>query len=193
MMEEYGYVLDFLPVGRSDDVRREPTAYIIGEKFFTLLEVVAKKDVAMSAGERLYIGKDIADRDKVERIKNRIDYPQLSTSARNELKNVIRKLVESRESEFVDFFNRCGPITIRQHQLELIPGIGKKHLAEILEEREKKPFESFADFSSRIPHIQNPAEIIAERIVEELQGSRYYIFTRPPVPLHEQHEYHKFR
>ena len=192
MMEEYGLVLDYMPLGKPDDVRREPVAFIIGEKFFTLLEVVAKRDVALSAGERVYLGKDIADRAKVERIKNRIEYPDLSTSARNELKIVVGKMVESREKEFIDFFNKCGPITIRQHQLELIPGIGKKHLTEILDEREKKQFESFADFSGRITHIQNPAELIADRIIEELQGSRYYIFTRPPSQ-HDPHEHHGFR
>ena len=184
MMEEYGLVLDYLPLGRSDDVRREPIAHLIGEKFFTLLEVVAKPGVQMNAGERLYIGKDVSLRDKVERVKNRIEYPQITTSARNELKNVIKNIVESKEKEFVDFFNHCGPITIRQHQLELIPGIGKKHLTEILAEREKKPFESFADMSARISHIQSPAEIIAERVIEELQGSRYYIFSRPPPLEH---------
>ena len=191
-MEEYGLVLDYMPLGRSDDVRREPIAHIIGERYFTLLEVVAKPDVRMSVGEKLYIGKDIDKRVKVDRIKNRIEYPQLTTSAKNEIKNVIKKLVELREKEFVDFFNRCGPITIRQHQLELIPGIGKKHLTEILEERDKKAFESFSDISKRVSHIQNPAEMIAERIVEELQGSRFYIFTRPPLPP-EHHEHYRYR
>lgn len=180
-MEEYGFVLDYLPLGKSDDVRREPVANLIGEKFFTLLEVVVKKNVSMSVGERVYIGREVGLRDKIERIKDRIEYSQLTTSARSELKNVIKKIVESREKEFLDFFNKCGPITIRQHQLELIPSIGKKHLVEILDEREKKPFESFDEMTKRIPHIQNPAELIAERVIEELQGSRYYIFTRPPL------------
>jgi len=190
-MEEYGLVLDYMPLGRSDDIRREPVANLLGEKFFTLLEVVAKPNVAMTMGERIYLGKELELRTKVDRIKNRIEYAQLTTSARSELKNVIKMVVMSRENEFIEFFNKCGPITIRQHQLELIPGIGKKHLVEILDEREKKQFESFADISSRIPHIQNPAELIAERVIEEMQGSRHYLFTRPPAPPH--HEHHGYR
>ena len=191
-MEEYGFVLDYLPIGKSDDVRREPLANLIGEKFFTLLEVVTKDNANLIVGEKVYIGKDVALRTKVDRIKNRIDYPQLTNSAKNELREVIKKLIIFREKEFVDFFNRCGPITIRQHQFELIPGIGKKHLTELLEEREKKPFVSFMDISSRIPHLQNPAELIAERVIEELQGSRYYLFTRPPTPPDFQH-HHGYR
>jgi len=180
MMEENGLVLDYLPVGRPDDIRREPTAYIIGERFFTLLEAVIKKDIELHAGSKVYIGKDLALRKEIERIKGRITYTDLSGSARNELKNVVQQIILSREQEFVDFFNRCGPITIRQHQLELLPGIGKKHLEEILTERDKKKFESFKDISQRIAHLQDPAEIVAQRIIEELVGSRYYIFTRPP-------------
>ena len=187
MMEEYGLVLDYLPLGKSDDIRREPLAYIIGEKFFTLLEAVIKKDLELAAGDKLYIGKDLALRKEVERIRDRITYNDLTNSARNELKGVIKKIVLTREPEFVNFINKCGPITIRQHQLELLPGIGKKHLEEILTEREKKPFESFDDILKRIPHMLNPAEIIAERIIEELVGSRYYLFTRPPAQPHEQH------
>jgi len=192
-MEEYGLVLDYLPSGKSDDVRREPLANLVGERFFTLLEVVTKNDVKMMVGERVYIGKEMSLREKVDRIKNRIEYPQLTTSARSELKSVIKKIVIIREKEFVDFFNKCGPITIRQHQLELIPGIGKKHLTEMLNEREKKPFESLSDITNRIPHLQNPAELIAERIIEEMQGSRYYIFTRPPAPPGSLHPHSGFR
>ncbi len=187
-MEETGLVLDYLPTGRSDDIRREPVAYIIGEKFFTLLEAVIKKNIEIHAGSRVYIGRDLAMRKEVERIKGRITSAELTTSGRNELKNVIQQIVLAREQEFVDFFNKCGPITIRQHQLELLPGIGKKHLEEILDQREKKKFESFKDISERISHLQNPAEIVSQRVIEELAGSRYYMFTRPPSlhpPGHE--------
>ena len=180
MMEDYGIVLDYLPTGKPEDVKREPVAYIIGEKYFTLLEAVIKRDKKVNIGERIYVGKEIEKREKVDRIKGRISFNELTTNAKNELKNIIKKIVEEREKEFVEFFNKCGPITIRQHQLELIPGIGKKHLMEILDEREKKPFESFEDLTKRISHMPNPSEIITERIIHELEGSRYYIFTRPP-------------
>lgn len=188
MMEEYGFVLDYLPLGRSDDIRREPTVYLVGENFFTLLEAVTKKDLEIAAGDRLYIGKDLSLRKEIDRIKGRIEMPQLPMSGKNELKSVIRKIVVTREPDFVRFINRCGPITIRQHQLELLPGVGKKHLKEILDEREKKPFESFDDVLKRIPHMLNPADIISERIISELNGTeRYYLFTRPPTPPHEQY------
>ena len=91
-MEEYGFVLDYLSSGKSDDVRREPTVFMVGEKFFTLLEAVTKKDLEISVGDRLYIGKELSLRKEVDRIRGRIEMPQISSSARSELKTVIKKM-----------------------------------------------------------------------------------------------------
>ena len=65
------------------------------------------------------------------------------------------------------------------HALELIPGIGKKYMWQIVDEREKRPFESFKDLQERV-NIPNPAKLLAKRVVEELMGeSKYRLFTRP--------------
>jgi len=182
-MEDYGIVLDYLPSGKPTDIRREPVAYLVGEKFFTLLEVTVKRDAELSVQSRVYIGKELEMRKEIERIKGRIEYSQLTSGAKNELKAIVKILVKTRENEFVNFVNKCGPVTIRQHQLELLPGIGKKHLDDIIREREAKPFENFDDLSKRVPHLTNPMEIFTERIIKELSGSeRYYLFTKPPAP-----------
>jgi putative nucleotide binding protein len=62
--------------------------------------------------------------------------------------------------------------------LELIPGIGKTLTVEILDARERKPFESFADIQARIG-LKEPAKQIAKRVYEELTGqTRINIFIR---------------
>lgn len=181
MMEEYGYIIDFLPLGKPDDVRREPVAFLAGERFFTLLEAVIKRNERVDIGERVYLGPEQAQRLKVERIKGRIGYEDITSSAKSEIPNVLTRIVMAREKDFIDFMNRCGPITIRQHQLELLPGVGKKHLTDILAERDKAKFASFGDMVKRIPHLPDPARIIVDRILLELKGGeRYYLFTRPP-------------
>ena len=143
-MEDYAIILDYLPLGRPDDERplykREPIAFGIGEKYFTLIELIPKKGVELKPYERVYIGKE--KRNKIEYIKRRITYDELSAAAKSELPYVVGKIVEQNEKTFVDFFNKAGPITTRFHSLELLPGIGKKLMWEILEEREKKPFEN---------------------------------------------------
>jgi len=94
------------------------------------------------------------------------------------LKEVLKEIVEKEEKKFVDFFNRAGPITTRLHSLELLPGIGKKHMWEIIQQRKKKLFESFEELQKRIPMLPNPKRIVVERILEELQEKdRHRLFV----------------
>ncbi len=183
--EEYGLVLDFLPHGKAGEAQREPVAQVVGESYFTLLEVVAKPEARVKAGERIYLGK--GPRDVVDHIKGRIGYSELTSSAQNELLETVRKIVKSRETDFVNFINRAGPINIRCHSLEQLPTIGKKHLQEILGAREKKPFTSFQDIHDRIPHMGSVEDIFVNRIIEELKEmSKYYLFVKMPSRHEEE-------
>ncbi|HDO19487.1 MAG TPA: DUF655 domain-containing protein [Thermoplasmatales archaeon] len=184
-MEDYVYVLDYLPEGRSDlpPHRRYPVVYGIGESQFTLLELLPKAGKTFVIGERIYVGKDIAKREKIAKIKGRVDYERLTATAHGEMPYIIEEIVKKNEQRFVKFFNEAPPITTRFHSLELLPGLGKKILFEILDERRKKPFESFEDIANRVPFLKHPEKIIAKRIEIELTdpNQKYHIFTRPPV------------
>jgi len=182
--EDRGIVLDFLPQGHPNDPRpihlREPTAQILGDTFFTLLEVVPLRGVVFTPHERVFIGK--GERDKVERIKRRIGYEELTAAAKSELPVAIERLIDESSERFIEFFNRAAPLTVRFHQLELIPGIGKKLMWAILEERKKGPFADFEDMKRRVRGLTNPKSLIAKRVVKELEGAdRYRIFVRPPA------------
>jgi putative nucleotide binding protein len=177
-LEEYGVVLDYLPTGRSSSVRSEPLAQLLGESKFTLLEVVPKS-TEINIEERLYIGK--GEREKVALIRGRILYENLTEGSKNELPNAIASIINRNEQRFVNFFNNASPLNIRMHSLELLPGIGKKHLAAILEARDEKPFDSFKDLTERVPLLQAPIKLITDRVLLELKGdSRFYILARPP-------------
>ncbi len=177
-LEEYGVVLDFLPTGRSFSTKSEPVSEVVGESKFTLLEVIPKPGAQMKIGERVYIGK--GDRDKIALIKTRLNHDELTEVAKNELRNAVYDIIKRNEARFVELFNTLGPINIREHALELLPGVGKKNLKSILQAREEKKFENFADISTRIPQMQDPAKLLAERVIVELSGeTRFYILTRP--------------
>jgi len=65
------------------------------------------------------------------------------------------------------------------HALELLPGIGKRYMIEILNARDKKVFENYEELQKRTG-IPDPAKLVARRIVEELaEDAKYRIFTRP--------------
>lgn len=183
--EVNAYVLDFLQHGRPGARPEARSGYragalvqVIGEEFFTLLEAIAKEGTMLKSSDRVYVGKD--SRDKITYIIGRISYGDLTSTSKMELVTVIEKIVVNREQWFVNFFNSAQAITPRMHALELIPGIGKKYMWQILDEREKNPFKSFENLQHRA-NIPSPAKLIAKRIMEELSGeSKYRIFTRPP-------------
>ncbi len=185
--EEYGYVIDVIPPElaayklpariRREFPRDSTYAHVLGEDHFTLLEVTLKPGVKVDIGERVYIGP--GQRDKVDKIVRRIKYEDLQPPAREALAQIIRQIVSSQEQKFVDWFNKAGPLTIKMHSLELLQGIGKKKVQEILAERRKKPFSSFEDIRKRVG--VEPVDLIVDRILAELQGKDpYYVFTSPP-------------
>jgi putative nucleotide binding protein len=78
----------------------------------------------------------------------------------------------------VDYINNAQPVTPRIHALELIPGIGKTYMLNIIKQREKKQFESFVDLQSRVG-LREPAKLIVKRIVDEIAGqARMNLFVR---------------
>ena len=173
--EEYGIVLDFLPNGYPLG-KRIPIAQIIGDKYFTLLEVAIKRGVNLMPAERVYIGPE--KREKVHHIIGKLSFDKLTSTAKMELPKVVEDLVEKREAALVNFFNKATAITTRLHMLELLPGVGKKHMWDILKEREKEPFKSFEDIRKRVPLMPDPKKVIVKRILEELEGKdKYRIFV----------------
>ena len=172
--DDYVVVLDFLPRGKPMDRKVEPIAQVIGDKFFNLLEVVVKDGVALKTGERLYIGPD--KRDIVKYIRSRISYKELTNFSRSEMENVIRDIMSKDEKRFVNFFNTAGPITTRLHSLELLPGIGKKHMWSVINARKTKLFESFDDLRQRVDMLPDPRKIVIRRILDEFEGKDRYRF-----------------
>ena len=176
--EEYAYVLDFNPRGKSSTVRGREGIIVtaIGEDRLTLLEVLGTPNSTYEVGERIYIGKE--GRTKVLSVLGKMDYDKISSSAQTELRGVIDKIVTENESRFVEYLNNARPLTPRIHALELIPGIGKTYMKTMLEEREKKKFESYEDLQERVG-FKEPIKHIAQRIMDEITGeSRMNLFVK---------------
>jgi len=171
--EEHAVVLDFLQHGYAFDSRpsHQKTAIVqaIGKKRFTLLELVPKREVILQPHDDIYIGD--GKRDKIHHIKGRLPFDRLTATARSELKPIVEEFVIANESEFIKFFNNAQPLTTRMHQLELLPGLGKKHMWEIIEARKEKPFEGYEDLRSRVKLMPDPKTVVVKRILSELEGN----------------------
>jgi len=173
--EEYAIVLDFLPNGYPFDNTPRKTAIVqaIGKEHFTLLEIVPKKDVFVKPYEEVYIGD--GKRDKVHHINGKLAVERLTETAKAELEFVIIDMVNKREKEFIDFFNNAQPLSTRMHSLELLPGLGKKHMWEIIEERRGEPFKSFDDIKKRVKLLPDPKKLIIKRILNEVLGKEKHL------------------
>ena len=176
--EEYAYVLDFKSRGKSITVRGRTGVIVIaiGEERLTLLEILGMENTTFEVGERIYIGKE--GRSKVQSVLGKMAYEKISTSAQNEIPSTVQLIVTKNEKRFVDYLNSAQPLTPRVHALELIPGIGKTYLNVLLQERDKKPFESYDDIESRT-RLKEPIKHLTKRILEEISGeARMNIFVK---------------
>ena len=171
--EENAIILDFLPNGYPLDERpmymKTPVAQAIGKEHFVLLELVPKKEVYLQLYEEVYIGE--GKRDKIHHIVGKLPMSKLTRTAESELEFIIKDIVKKNEKMFVDFFNNAKPLSTRMHQIELLPGVGKKHMWEIINAREEKPFESLDDIKKRVKLIPDPEKLIIKRIMQELEGT----------------------
>ncbi|MEK6741865.1 MAG: DUF655 domain-containing protein [Nanoarchaeota archaeon] len=174
--EEYAIVLEYLPNGYPLERKMMPMAQAIGELNLTLLELVPRRGISLEIGERVYIGD--GKRDKIYYILGRLPREKLTESAKSSLHEFIKKVVKEREVKFLEFFNKSEAINKRMHQIELLPGLGKKHMQEILKQRKEKPFESFDDMKKRIQNLPDPEKAIEKRIIKELTSvERHNLFV----------------
>jgi len=178
--EEHVLVLDFLqhgyPLDSSPSHRKTPIVQAIGKKTFVLLEIVPKKDIFLQSGNEIYVGE--GKRDQVHHVIGRMPYDKLTSTAKSELDEMLIDLVKDNEEKFVYFFNNAGPLSTRRHQLELLPGVGKKHMWEIIERRDEAKFKDFDDMRLRVKLMPDPEKTVKRRIIAELNNEdRHYLFV----------------
>jgi putative nucleotide binding protein len=178
--ETYARVLDYLPYGHPDDTRpvyqKKPLVQALGEDNFILMELSPKKDKIPSVYDKVYIGE--GEREEIDHVIRRLRYNELTPTAKVELPYILEIVVKEHEERFIQTFNEAKPITTRLHTLDLFPGIGKKLMWAILEERKKGSFSDFETLTKRVKGLHHPEKIIAKRIGEEIMNEhiKYKIF-----------------
>jgi len=181
-VESYAYILDYLPTGRQTDrgFHREAVALALGEGELKLLEIIPRPGVALTAGERVGLLPVAGAPPPIDHVRRRLSFDELTASARTELGPALEKVVLADPARYLRFFNEAPAISRRFHLLELLPGIGKKTMQAILDERKRAPFTSFADIETRL-HLKNPERLIVGRIEQELSGvdDKYRLFIAP--------------
>ena len=176
--------LDYRPYGHvsgaMSSYQTKPLVQALGEDNFVLMEMTPKENIVLNIGSQVYIGS--GDRKEIDHVNSRIGYAELTKGSKVELPYILQAIILEKEAHYLTFFNEAGPLTTRMHSLELLPGIGKKLMWSVLNERKKGPFKSFQDLTERVKGVYNPEKLISNRIEEELMDGRirYRIFTREP-------------
>jgi putative nucleotide binding protein len=173
--EETAIILEYLPNGYPLEKKMMPIAQAVGLNNLTLLELVPRREITLEIGEEVYIGE--GKRDKIYYILGRLHREKLTQAAKDQLLEVVEKMVAKNEEKYIKFFNDALPINKRIHQIELLPGFGKKHTKELVTAREEKEFESFEDLKKRVSNIPDPIKAIEKRIFQELTNlERFNLF-----------------
>ncbi|MFX0043390.1 MAG: DUF655 domain-containing protein [Candidatus Hodarchaeota archaeon] len=174
-------ILDLLLHGHPEEDRpswaKTPLAQVLTFPDFVLYEVKVNKNSDIKVQEQKTY-EDFLREEKLRDVLKKIDYNDLTSTSKALIQPILEQEVLKYEEEFINFFNNSTSITPRMHALKLLPGIGQKHMWEILEAREKQKFTTFQDIADRTS-ISNPAKLIAQRIIKELQrDAKYYLFSK---------------
>ncbi|MCI4330394.1 MAG: DUF655 domain-containing protein [Thermoplasmata archaeon] len=169
-----------MPNGRQTErgFHREPISLGIGETELKLFELLPRAGATLTAGARVPLTSTPEHPSPIEFVRRRVGYSDLTSTARTELPVVLEKIVRSDEPRYLRFFNESPSVSRRFHLLELLPGIGKKTMQAIVDERRSRPFSTFADLELRM-HLKNPERLIVGRIEQELSGveDKYRLFV----------------
>ena len=177
--ERRAVILDYLPHGQPGGQRGSPDAtpraQALGVEEFRLFSLILEEDADISIGDTVSIRPPDPGIAEFQELM----FDDLTSSASSELEYAVREVVEADAQRFVDVYNDAQPITLRLHQLDLLPGIGETLRNNILDQRKRGPFDSFADVEERVDGLHDAEEVIIERIHEELTADdlKYYLFV----------------
>lgn len=174
-------ILDVLPRGHPAEDRpswaKTPLVQCITLPDFVLYEVKTDKYKLPEIQEKKTY-EEFTEEGKLKEVLKKMDYEDLTATSKALIQPLLEKEVLNYEEEFINFFNNSSSITPRMHALKLLPGIGKKHMWEILDARQRQKFTTFQDITDRTS-LSHPAKQVALRIIKELQRDvKYYIFSK---------------
>jgi putative nucleotide binding protein len=174
-------ILDLLLHGHPEDDTpswaKIPIAQVLTFPDFVLYEVKFNKNSDIVVQEHKTY-EEFLNEEKLKDVLKKIDYNELTSTSKSLILPILEKEVLKYEGEFIKFFNNSTSITPRMHALKLLPGVGQKHMWEILDARQRQKFATFQDIADRTS-VSNPAKLIAQRIIKELQRDvKYYLFSK---------------
>lgn len=177
------------PQGRREQTRRPRPEALKGVDWGRVLEHDAKTGVAVAMAEdslafcrfkvkgsatltinqRVYIGTDTTSRDVVGDILGMAHLDKMSNMARQSVPTLVQLYVEEHAQYFVDeFYNKAGPMSLKQHSYELLPDVGPVKARNMVKARDQVGVFASMDELNALAKVKG-AELLAQRFVEEIE------------------------
>ena len=144
-------------------------ATAMAEKSLAFCRIKIKGDEVMPTNQRIYIGKDASKRTNVAAILGMAHLDKMSNMARQDLPTLVQMFIEEHAQYFVDeFYNKAGPMSLKQHSYELLPDVGPVKARNMVKAREQVGVFASMDELNALAKVKG-AELLAQRFVEEIE------------------------
>jgi putative nucleotide binding protein len=145
---------------------------------FRLLAVAVADSSDLSWGDRLYIGPGAWDR--VVGIERQLTYQWLTPTVQRVLAPTVAAIIRRNEARFIEVFNTTVLDDLDDHPLALLPGLARDCRESIIDARAQRRFADFGDLIARVPCLDQPQDLLVERVLVELRESEdtYHWLTK---------------
>ena len=144
-------------------------ATVMAEKSLMFCRLKMKATELIPINQRIYIGKDRSKRTEVLGILGMAHLDKMSNMARQDMPSLVQMFVEEHGQYFVDeFYNKAGPMSLKQHSYELLPDVGPVKARNMVKARDQVGVFASMDELNALAKIKG-AELLAQRFVEEME------------------------
>lgn len=144
-------------------------ATVMAEKTLVFCRVKVKGSDMMTVNQRIYIGKDRSKREAISAIIGMAHLDKMSNMAKQDMPALVQMFVEEHGQYFVDeFYNKAGPMSLKQHSYELLPDVGPVKARNMVKARDQVGVFASMDELNALAKIKG-AELLAQRFVEEME------------------------
>ena len=144
-------------------------ATVMAEKSLKFCRLKVKATELIPINQRVYIGKDRSKRTEVLGILGMAHLDKMSNMAKQDMPSLVQMFVEEHGQYFVDeFYNKAGPMSLKQHSYELLPDVGPVKARNMVKARDGVGVFASMDELNALAKIKG-AELLAQRFVEEME------------------------
>ena len=136
------------------------------------------------------IGRDpgvvvrLDDQNQVDHIVGPCNGEKLNETIRGQLTDVLTTMIKQSPTPHLGFYQRAGPLNLKIHAFQLLPGVGKRIANEMQRARDMGDWSNFENIEADVGF--DPARSLAVRYVEEfadaiLKPRLVELLVRAPV------------